>query len=209
MNSTANVPQPHNEPILSYAPGTPERASLQDELKTVWQDEIEIPVIVGGKEVRTGDTYQVVSPHDHGHTLATVHSADAATVAAAAAAAVEAQREWASWSFVDRAAVFLKAADLLAGPWRNLINASTMAGQSKTVYQAEIDAACELIDFFRFNCWYMDKIYRDNQPPIQPQGIWNRLECRPIEGFVFAITPFNFTSIAGRSEEHTSELQSH
>ena len=145
MSSTPNIPQPHNEPILSYAPGTPERAALQEKLKTVWQDEIEIPVIVGGKEVRSGDTYQVVSPHDHGHTLATVHSADAATVAAAAAAAVEAQREWASWSFTDRAAVFLKAADLLAGPWRDLINASTMAGQSKTVFQAEIDAACEMI----------------------------------------------------------------
>ncbi|MEE8267523.1 MAG: L-glutamate gamma-semialdehyde dehydrogenase [Gemmatimonadales bacterium] len=195
MSSTPNIPQPHNEPILSYAPGTPERAALQEKLKTVWQDEIEIPVIVGGKEIRSGDTYQVVSPHDHGHTLATVHSADAATVAAAAAAAVEAQREWASWSFTDRAAVFLKAADLLAGPWRDLINASTMAGQSKTVFQAEIDAACEMIDFLKFNVHYAEQIY-GMQPDAGP-GVWNRLEYRPLEGFIWAISPFNFTSIGG------------
>jgi len=195
MNSTPNVPQPHNEPVLSYAPGTPERATVQEELKRVWQDEIEIPVIVGGKEVRTGDTYQVVSPHDHGHTLATVHSADAAPVAAAAAAAVEAQREWGSWSFVDRAAVFLKAADLLAGPWRQLINASTMAGQSKTVYQAEIDAAAEMIDFLKFNVHYAEQTY-GMQPDAGP-GVWNRMEYRPLEGFIWAISPFNFTSIGG------------
>ncbi len=195
MSSTPNIPQPHNEPILSYAPGTPERAALQEKLKTVWQDEIEIPVIVGGKEIRSGDTYRVVSPHDHGHTLATVHSADAATVAAAAAAAVEAQREWASWSFTDRAAVFLKAADLLAGPWRDLINASTMAGQSKTVFQAEIDAACEMIDFLKFNVHYAEQIY-GMQPDAGP-GVWNRLEYRPLEGFIWAISPFNFTSIGG------------
>ncbi len=195
MSSTPNIPQPHNEPILSYAPGTPERAALQEKLKTVWQDEIEIPVIVAGKEIRSGDTYQVVSPHDHGHTLATVHSADAATVAAAAAAAVEAQREWASWSFTDRAAVFLKAADLLAGPWRDLINASTMAGQSKTVFQAEIDAACEMIDFLKFNVHYAEQIY-GMQPDAGP-GVWNRLEYRPLEGFIWAISPFNFTSIGG------------
>ena len=195
MSSTPNVPQPHNEPILSYAPGTPERVALQAKLKTVWEDEVEIPVIVGGKEIRTGDTYQVVSPHDHGHTLATVHSADAATVAAAAAAAVEAQREWASWSFTDRAAVFLKAADLLAGPWRQLINASTMAGQSKTVFQAEVDAAAEMIDFLKFNVHYAEQIY-GMQPGAGP-GVWNRLEYRPLEGFIWAISPFNFTSIGG------------
>jgi 1-pyrroline-5-carboxylate dehydrogenase len=195
MSSTPNIPKPHNEPIMSYAPGTPERSALQAKLKTVWKDEVEIPVIVGGKEVRTGDTYQVVSPHDHGHTLATVHSADAATVSAAAAAAVEAQREWASWSFTDRAAVFLKAADLLAGPWRDIINASTMAGQSKTVYQAEIDAACEMIDFLKFNVYYAEQIY-EMQPDAGP-GVWNRLEYRPLEGFIWAISPFNFTSIGG------------
>ncbi len=195
MSSTPNIPKPHNEPIMSYAPGTLERSALQAKLKTVWEDEVEIPVIVGGKEVRTGDTYQVVSPHDHGHTLATVHSADAATVSAAAAAAVEAQREWASWSFTDRAAVFLKAADLLAGPWRDIINASTMAGQSKTVYQAEIDAACEMIDFLKFNVYYAEQIY-EMQPDAGP-GVWNRLEYRPLEGFIWAISPFNFTSIGG------------
>jgi 1-pyrroline-5-carboxylate dehydrogenase len=195
MSSTPNIPKPHNEPILSYAPGTPERGALQAKLKTVWENEIEIPVIVGGKEIRTGDTYQVVSPHNHGHSLATVHSADAATVAAAAHAAVEAQREWANWSFTDRAAVFLKAADLLAGPWRDLINASTMAGQSKTVYQAEIDAACEMIDFLKFNVHYAEQIY-GMQPDPGP-GVWNRLDYRPLEGFIWALSPFNFTSIGG------------
>lgn len=195
MSSTPNIPRPHNEPIRSYAPGTPERTALRTELKAVWENEIEIPIIVGGKEIRTGDTYQVTSPHNHAHSLATVHSADAATVAAAAVAAVEAQRDWASWSFEDRAAVFLKAADLLAGPWRDVINASTMAGQSKTAYQAEIDAACEMIDFLKFNVHYAEQIY-GMQPDAGP-GVWNRLEYRPLEGFIWAISPFNFTSIGG------------
>ena len=195
MSGTSNIPRPGNEPILSFAPGTPERSTIKAMLKTVAEDEVEIPIIVGGREIRTGDTYQVTSPHQHGNTLATVHSADPATVAAAAEAAVEAQREWASWSFRERAAVFLKAADLLAGPWRQLINASTMVGQSKTVYQAEIDAACEMIDFLRFNVYYAEQIYT-LQPDASP-GVWNRLEYRGLEGFIFALSPFNFTSIGG------------
>jgi len=195
MSSTANIPRPQNEPILSYAPGTPERSALQTELQRVSSGEVEIPVIVGGKEVRTGKTYQVVSPHDHGLVLATAHEADAATVVAATEAAAEAHREWSSWSFEDRAAVFLKAADLLAGPWRQIINASTMVGQSKTAFQAEIDAACEMIDFLKFNVYFAEQIY-GIQPDDAP-GVWNRLDYRPIEGFVYAISPFNFTSIGG------------
>lgn len=195
MSSTSNIPSPGNEPIYSYAPGTQERDAVRTQLDSITRGEIEIPIIVGGKEIRTGDTYQVVSPHDHGNTLATVHSADSATVAAAAQSAVEARREWSSWNFTDRAAVFLKAADLLAGPWRQVLNASTMVGQSKTVVQAEIDAACEMIDFLKFNVRYAEQIYA-MQPEAAP-GVWNRLEYRPIEGFVWAISPFNFTSIGG------------
>ena len=195
MNGTPNIPQPRNEPILSYAPGTPERAVLRAMVKTVADDQVEIPCVVGGKEIRTGDTYDVVAPHDHGNVLATVHSADEATVEAAAASALEAQGEWAAWPFADRAAVFLKAADLLAGPWRQLLNASTMVGQSKTCFQAEIDAACEMIDFLRFNVAFAEQIY-GMQPETAP-GVWNRLEYRALEGFVYAISPFNFTSIGG------------
>ena len=195
MSGSPNIPGPINEPILSYAPGTPERSAVQAMLKNVTESEVEIPIIVGGREIRTGDTYQVTSPHQHGNSLATVHSADAATVAAAADAAAEAQREWSSWSFTQRAGVFLKAADLLAGPWRQVLNASTMVGQSKTVYQAEIDAACEMIDFLKFNVHYAEQI-QNLQPEAAP-GVWNRLEYRGLEGFVFALSPFNFTSIGG------------
>jgi 1-pyrroline-5-carboxylate dehydrogenase len=195
MTTIANIPSPQNEPILSYEPGSPERAELQAAIERVAGDEVEVPIIVGGKEVRTGDTYAVTSPHDHQNTLARVHSADPATVAAAADAAVAAHREWSTWRFEDRAAVFLKAADLLAGPWRQLINGSTMVGQSKTAFQAEIDAACEMIDFLKFNVHYAEQIYQ-NQPEAAP-GVWNRLDYRPLEGFVYAISPFNFTSIGG------------
>ena len=195
MSGIANIPHPENEPILTYAPGTPERSVVTAMVETVAKDEVEIPIIVGGQEIRTGDTYQVTSPHDHGNVLATVHSADPATVAAAAEVAVEAQREWSSWSFTDRAAVFLKAADLLAGPWRQVLNASTMVGQSKTVFQAEIDAACEMIDFLKFNVFYAEQIF-EMQPDAAP-GVWNRMAYRGLEGFVFALSPFNFTSIGG------------
>jgi 1-pyrroline-5-carboxylate dehydrogenase len=158
-------------------------------------EQVEIPVIVGGKEVRSGNTIDVVMPHDHGHVLARLHQAEAGTIAGAVKSAVEAQRDWAATRFEDRAAVFLKAADLLAGPWRQVINAATMLGQSKTAFQAEIDSACELIDFLRFNAHFAERVYRE-QPESSP-GVWNRMEHRPLEGFVYAITPFNFTAIGG------------
>lgn len=189
------IPTPENEPIRSYAPGTPERASLQSRLAAMLDDDLEIPLIIGGKEVRTGNTSTCVCPHDHGHRLATFHQAGAEEVEQAISAARAAWTDWSETSWEDRAAVFLKAAELLAGPWRDTINAATMLNQSKTVYQAEIDSACELIDFWRFNPWYAEQLYRIQ--PRSPEGFWNRSDYRALEGFVFAITPFNFTSIAG------------
>jgi len=194
-NAKSKVPTPRNEPVRSYAPGTPERAELQSKLAEMAGTEIEIPLIIGGEEVRTGRTAKAVCPHDHGHVLATWHQGDADTVAAAAAAAKAAEKEWGETPWEERAAVFLRAAELLATSHRQVLNSATMLGQSKNVYQAEIDAACELIDFWRFNVRYMQEIYED-QPESSP-GCWNRVEQRPLEGFVFAITPFNFTSIAG------------
>jgi 1-pyrroline-5-carboxylate dehydrogenase len=195
MSGSWNIPQPRNEPVLSYAPGTPERAALKSALGAVGGQAIEIPAVVGGREVRTGDTHAVVSPHCHQRVLAQVHQADAATIAAATKTAVEAQRDWGHWRFEDRAAVFLKAADLLAGVHRQLLNASTMLGQSKTAFQAEIDSACELIDFLRYNVHFAERIYREQ--PESSSGMWNRMDHRPLEGFVYAITPFNFTAIGG------------
>lgn len=195
MSGVTPIPTPRNEPVLSYAPGTPERALLKSALTKMAGEQVEIPVIVGGKEVRSDNTIDVVMPHDHGHVLARLHQADAGTIAGAVKSAVEAQREWAATRFEDRAAVFLKAADLLAGPWRQVINAATMLGQSKTAFQAEIDSACELIDFLRFNVHFAERVYRE-QPESSP-GVWNRMEHRPLEGFVYAITPFNFTAIGG------------
>jgi 1-pyrroline-5-carboxylate dehydrogenase len=186
---------PENEPILGYAPGSPERDELKARLATMAAEEIEIPLIIGGQEVRTGDTVEAVMPHDHKHVLATWHRAGAREAEMAIQAAGEAWRDWSSWSFEDRAAVFLRAADLLAGPRRQTLNAATMLGQSKTAHQAEIDSACELIDFWRFNVQFARRIYEE-QPNSAP-GMWNQLDYRPLEGFVFAITPFNFTSIAG------------
>jgi 1-pyrroline-5-carboxylate dehydrogenase len=194
-NSVPQVPAPRNEPVLSYAPGTPERAELKATLDRMAGEQIEIPVIIGGREIRTGDTETAVMPHDHGHVLATYHKAGEAEVRAAVDASLQAQREWASWPWEDRCAVMLKAADLLATRYRPILNAATMLGQSKTAHQAEIDAACELIDFFRFNAHFAEKLYQE-QPQSSP-GTWNRLEHRPLEGFVYAVTPFNFTSIAG------------
>jgi len=188
------VPVPVNEPVKGYAPGSPERASVQAELDRQAAEVVEIPVLVGGEEVRTGDTFDVVMPHDHGHVLAKVHKAGPDEVARAIEAARVAKPRWQALPFEARAGVFLKAADLLAGPWRDRINASTMLGQSKTIHQAEIDAACELIDFWRFNCAYAEAIC--GEQPISSPGCWNRVEHRPLDGFVFAITPFNFTSIA-------------
>ncbi len=193
-NSVPAPPPPVNEPVRRYEPGSAEKSSLKQKLADLLAGPIEIPVVVGGREVRTGDTVTAVCPHDHGHVLATVHQAGPAEVAAAEAAAT-AWREWSEMNWEDRAAIFLRAADLLAGPWRDTLNASTMLNQSKTVIQAEIDAACELIDFLRFNCAFMREIYAEQ--PASVRGQWNRVEYRALEGFVFAVTPFNFTSIGG------------
>jgi 1-pyrroline-5-carboxylate dehydrogenase len=195
MSGIPNIPRPRNEPVLSYAPGTPERSALKAALKTMAGETIEIPAIVGGREIRTGNLHDVVSPHEHRRVLARVHHVDAATIAEAIRAAQAAWREWSAMRFEDRAAVFLRAADLLAGPWRARVNAATMLGQSKTPFQAEIDSACELIDFWRFNPHYAERLYHE-QPDSAPLT-WNRMEHRPLEGFVYAITPFNFTSIGG------------
>ena len=195
MSGIPNIPHPRNEPILSYAPGSPERATLKAELARLSGEVADIPAIVGGKEVRSGDMLDVTSPHRHRHVIARAHLASADTVRAAAKSAIESQRDWAALRFEDRAAVFLRAADMLATTHRALLNAATMLGQSKTAFQAEIDSACELIDFFRFNVAYAERLYRE-QPESSP-GVWNRMEHRPLEGFVYAVTPFNFTAIGG------------
>jgi 1-pyrroline-5-carboxylate dehydrogenase len=195
MSGVANIPVPANEPVLSYAPGSPERAALKQVLGAVGAEVADIPVVIAGREIRTGATQAVVAPHCHARVLAEVHGADAALATEAAEAAVEAQRDWTHWRFEDRAAVFLKAADLLATRRRQLLNAATMLGQSKTAFQAEIDSACELIDFLRFNVHFAERLYRE-QPESLP-GVWNRLDYRPLEGFVYAVTPFNFTAIGG------------
>ena len=194
-NGIVNIPTPVNEPVHDYAPGSREKASLKARVQEMLAQQIEIPVVVGGKEIRTGNTIDAVCPHDHGHVLAKVHQAGVGEVEQAIAAAGEAWREWSEMDWVARAAVFLKAADLLAGPWRDTINAATVLDQSKNVYQAENDAAAELVDFWRFNPYYMREL-QTHQPGSVP-GIWNYVEYRALEGFVFAVTPFNFTSIAG------------
>ncbi len=195
MSGIPNIPSPRNEPILSYAPGSPERATLKAELGRLSGEVADIPAIVGGKEIRSGDMFEVTSPHKHRHVIARAHLATADTVRAAAKSAIASQREWAAMQFEDRAAVFLRAADMLATTHRALLNGATMLGQSKTAFQAEIDSACELIDFFRFNVAYAERLYRE-QPESSP-GVWNRMEHRPLEGFVYAVTPFNFTAIGG------------
>ncbi len=184
-----------NEQPKSYAPGSPEREELRRELAAMKAERLDIPLVIGGEEVRTGETYEAVEPHARHHVLADVHLGGAAEVERAIAAATEAWREWSATPWEERAAVFLRAAELLAGPWRARLNAATMLGQSKTVHQAEIDGACELTDFLRFNVEYMTRIYADQ--PLSGGGVWNRMEYRPLEGFVFAVTPFNFTAIAG------------
>jgi 1-pyrroline-5-carboxylate dehydrogenase len=189
------LPDPYNEPVRDYAPGSPERASLKQRLAELDGQQIEIPMIIGGKEVRTGQTAKAVKPHAKEHVLAEFHKGGAEQVEQAIAAAREAHREWSNTPWEERAAVFLRAADLLTGPWRDTMNAATMLGQSKTVYQAEIDAACELADFWRFNPTYMRRIMQEQ--PRSSKGVWNRMEYRPLEGFVFAVAPFNFTAIAG------------
>jgi 1-pyrroline-5-carboxylate dehydrogenase len=195
MSGTWNIPRPRNEPVLSYAPGSPERTALKSALTSVGARQADIPAVIAGKEIRTGKTHDVVSPHCHRRVLARTHQADRKTIEAAVDTAVEAQRDWGHWRFEDRAAVFLRAAEMLASTHRQLLNAATMLGQSKTAFQAEIDSACELIDFLRFNVHYAERIYHE-QPESAP-GVWNRLDHRPLEGFIYAITPFNFTAIGG------------
>ena len=195
-DAIVNVPVPENEPVLSYAPGSPEKKALKAALKDLAGSQLDIPLIIGGKEVRTGNLGTCVVPHDHGHVLATYHQAGPREVKAAIAAAQKAKADWAAMPWQQRASIMLKASELLAGPWRATMNAATMLGQSKTAFQAEIDAACELIDFWRFNPYYYEQIISD-QPPYSPTGMWNYVEQRPLDGFVFAVTPFNFTSIAG------------
>ena len=189
------VPEPVNEPNKGYLAGSPERAELKARLTQMAGERIDIPVVIGGREIRTGKTAQAVMPHDHRHVLADWHAADASQVQQAIDAALAARREWASWPMHDRAAVFLKAAELLTTTWRATINAATMLGQSKTVFQAEIDAASETIDFWRFNAFFAQQLH--DEQPISPHAMWNRVEYRALEGFVYAVTPFNFTSIAG------------
>ncbi len=193
-NARFHVPPPKNEPNLTYAPGTAEKAALKARLAAMSTTEIEIPVVVGGKAIHTGRLAEVRMPHRHGHLLARFHQAGPAEVALAAEAARKARRGWAAMDWTDRAAVFLKAAELLAGPRRQVLNAATVLGQSKTIFQAEIDSACETIDFWRWNVAFAQEIY--GQQPVSSPGIWNRVEHRPLEGFVFAVTPFNFTAIA-------------
>jgi 1-pyrroline-5-carboxylate dehydrogenase len=189
------VPEPYNEPVLGYEPGSPERDELRLRLDELSGRRLEIPLVIGGEEVRTGDTFEAVMPHKRSHVLADVHKGGAAEVDRAIAAAADAWEDWSRTPWQNRAAVLLRAAELLAGPWRQTLNAATMLGQSKTAHQAEIDSACELIDFLRFNVRYLTRIYEEQ--PISSPGVWNRLEYRPLEGFVFAVTPFNFTAIAG------------
>jgi 1-pyrroline-5-carboxylate dehydrogenase len=194
-NGFFEVPYPSNEPVLGYEPGSPERASLQRMLARLSSKVIDMPARIGGRKVRTGKLADAVMPHDHGHVLGRWHKCRKAEVERAIKAAGDAYDSWSRMPWQHRAAIFLKAADLLAGPYRDVLNAATILGQSKTAHQAEIDAACELIDFWRFNAFYMQQIYQE-QPASSP-GCWNYVEHRPLEGFVFAVTPFNFTSIAG------------
>jgi 1-pyrroline-5-carboxylate dehydrogenase len=189
------VPPPVNDPNRTYAPGSPERADLKARLKIMSADKLDIPLVIGGREIRTGRTAQSVMPHNHRHVLAEYHLAGAEHVQQAIAAAAEAQREWGSWPWEERAAVLLRAAELLATSWRSTLNAATMLGQSKTAFQAEIDAASEMIDFWRFNTHFAQELY--GEQPISSPGVWNQMEYRPLEGFVYAVSPFNFTAIGG------------
>ena len=194
MNETFTIPEPRNEPVRDYAPGSPERESLKAKLEEMRSQTIEIPLVVGGEKIETGRMGECRSPHDHGTVLARYHMMEPEHVDMAIEAALEARKEWAAMPWNHRAAIFLKMADLLAGPWRDTLNAATMLGQSKSAHQAEIDSACEIIDFWRFNPWYVQRIY--DEQPSSPPGTWNRMQYRPLEGFVYAVTPFNFTSIA-------------
>jgi 1-pyrroline-5-carboxylate dehydrogenase len=195
FNGNRRVPPPVNEPIKAYAPGSPERIELKARLQKMSNERVDIPLIIGGTEVHTGALSESVMPHNHRHVLASWHRANPEHVDQAVKAAQDAAKDWANWAWEDRAAVFLKAAELLATTWRATLNAATMLGQSKTAFQAEIDAACELIDFWRFNPHYAQSLY--DEQPFSDRTMWNQLDYRPLEGFVYAVTPFNFTSIAG------------
>ncbi len=195
MNEFFKVPAPINEPVLNYAPGSKERAELKAALASARAQELDIPMYIGSEEVRTGNKARLSPPHDHKHTLGYFHQGDKTHVTKAIDAALAAKEKWENLAWEQRAAIFLRAADLIAGPYRAKLNAATMLGQSKNAYQAEIDSACEFIDFLRFNVQFMTQIYSDQ--PVSGKGMWNRIEYRPLEGFVFALTPFNFTAIAG------------
>jgi 1-pyrroline-5-carboxylate dehydrogenase len=194
-NETFTIPKPRNEPVKEYRPGSPEKKSLKVKLEEMKAQTIEIPIIIDGKVYKSGKLGECRCPHDRKVLLAKYHMMEPKHVRLAIQAALRARKQWAEMPWNARAAIFLKIADMLAGPYRDTLNAATMLGQSKTVHQAEIDAACELIDFFRFNAYYMQRIFEDH--PDSAPGMWNRLEYRPLEGFIYAITPFNFTSIAG------------
>lgn len=189
------VPVAANEPVKSYAPGSPERKELQAMLKQLRAQELDIPMYIGSQEVRSGNKIRLAPPHDHKHTLGHFHKSDKTHIQQAIDAALAARQKWADLSWEHRAGIFLRAAELIAGPYRAKLNAATMLGQSKSAYQAEIDSACEIIDFLRFNVQYMTEIYAEQ--PVSSPGVWNRLEWRPLEGFIYALTPFNFTAIAG------------
>jgi 1-pyrroline-5-carboxylate dehydrogenase len=195
FNGIRRVPTPVNEPVRSYAPGTPERARLQARLASMAAEQVDVPVIIGGKEIRTGNTAPITMPHAHGHQLGQFHKARPEDVHAAIAASAEAWKDWSRWPWEDRAAVLLKAAELLATSWRDTINAATILGQSKTVHQSEIDAACELVDFFRFNVGFAQELY--SEQPLADHASWNQSDYRALEGFVYAVSPFNFTAIGG------------
>ncbi|GAA5521993.1 L-glutamate gamma-semialdehyde dehydrogenase [Aliifodinibius salicampi] len=194
-NAFFEIREPENESYNSYAPGTPEREELREEINRLKNQEIQIPAIIGGKEVKTDRQEDVVMPHNHSHKLGTVHLCGQKEVDMAIEAALEARKQWADMPWEERASIYLKAADLVTGPYRYTMNASTMLGQSKTPHQSEIEAVGEFADFLRFNAYYLQEIYE--KQPYSPEGMWNRMEYRPLEGFVFAVTPFNFTAIAG------------
>jgi 1-pyrroline-5-carboxylate dehydrogenase len=189
-----NVPKAVNEPVKGYAPNSPERAAVQAAYQTMWNSQIDVPLHIGSEEIRTGNTRNITAPHDHQHVVGKYHLAEKHHIEKAIANALESRHAWANMAWEQRAAIFLKAAELIAGPYRARINAATMIGQSKNIHQAEIDASCELIDFLRYNVEFMTQIYADQ--PKSDSTTWNRLEYRPLEGFVYAITPFNFTAIA-------------
>jgi len=190
-----HVPKAVNEPVKSYKPGSPEKEAVLAAYKEMWNAKVEVPLYIGSEEIKTGNTKNITPPHDHKHVVGTYHLAEKSHVEKAISNALEAKEAWANLAWEQRAAIFLKAAELIAGPYRAKINAATMIGQSKTVFQAEIDSACELIDFLRFNVEFMTQIYNDQ--PKSTSDMWNRVEYRPLEGFVYAVTPFNFTAIAG------------